>query len=315
LRSNRQILAGVSLLATVPPSPDMNGMDAPDPSTRPGLASRAPVHIGAVGLRVRDIDRMLDFYRRALGLTVLDRGNGAAKLGAGGVSFLELEHDPNARPDDKREAGLYHTAFLMPTRKELAQWLLQVARNHIPITGASDHGVSEAVYLDDPEGNGVEVYADRPPELWRWEGNLVVMNTDRLDVDSLLAEADPSLPYGAPPGLRVGHVHLRVGDIQAAENFYAGAIGLAITRRRGGATFLSSGRYHHHVAGNIWHSAGAGPRQNNCAGLAWFSIEAEDGERQAIAARLRAVGAPLAPFGSGYETADPWATAVRLVAP
>lgn len=292
----------------------MTAMDAPNPSARPGLASDAPLHIGAVGLRVRDLDRVLDFYRNVLGLAVLDYTDRGARLGAGGVSFLTLEHDPTAAPDDKREAGLYHTAFLMPTRKDLAQWLLQVARDRIPITGASDHGVSEAVYLDDPEGNGVEVYSDRPPDMWRWDGDLVVMTTDRLNVDSLLAEADPSAPYAAPNGLRVGHVHLRVGDIPAAEVFYRDALGLAVTRRRGGATFLSSGRYHHHIAGNVWHSAGAGRRQDGRAGLAWFAIEADDAEREAVAARLRAAGAPVTPLGRGYETADPWGTRVRLAA-
>jgi catechol 2,3-dioxygenase len=291
----------------------MTGMDAPNPSAVQGLAGRAPVHVGALGLRVRDLDRVLGFYRDVLGLAVLERTERLVRLGAGGVPFLELAHDPDAVPDHDREAGLYHTAFLMPTRRDLGQWLQHVARGRVPITGASDHGVSEAIYLDDPEGNGVEVYADRRPERWHWEADLVVMATDRLDLEGLLAEADASAAYAAPAGLRIGHVHLRVGDVGVAERFYRDAIGLAVTRRRGGATFLSSGRYHHHVAGNVWHSAGAGPRDDRRAGLAWFSLEMGPAERDAIAARLRAVDAPLASAGDTLETTDPWGTPVRLI--
>jgi catechol 2,3-dioxygenase len=197
-------------------SDDIRVMDAPNPSAHPGLAGRAPMHVGGVGLRVRDLDRVLDFYRGVLGLAVLDRKPDRVSLGAGGVAFLDLEHVPDALPDDAREAGLYHTAFLMPTRKDLAQWLLQAAHDRTPIVGASDHEVSEAIYLDDPEGNGVEVYADRAPERWRWEGGLVVMATERLDIPGLLADADRAGRYVAPDGLRIGHVHLRVGDVDAA---------------------------------------------------------------------------------------------------
>jgi catechol 2,3-dioxygenase len=289
-------------------------MDAPNPSALPAPALRTPLHIGAVGLRVRDLDRVLGFYRDVIGLSEIERAPGRARLGAGGTAFLELEHAPDALPDDPRQAGLYHTAFLMPTRKDLAQWLLQVARDRVPITGASDHSVSEAVYLDDPEGNGVEVYADRPPELWRWENDLVVMATERLNADALLAEADPAASYVAPGGLRIGHVHLRVGELAQAERFYSDGVGLQLTRRRGGATFMSSARYHHHVAANVWHSAGAGARDANRAGLAWVALEANDAaETDAVAARLRDQGAPVTPIADGFESADPWGTRVRFV--
>ena len=139
-------------------------MDAPNPSATPTFASRTPLHIGTVGLIARDLDKLAVYYRDMLGLDVIGRTDRTVRLGAGGVTILELEQRPDAKPDDQREAGLYHTAFLMPTRADLARWVLHIARSRVPVTGASDHGVSEAFYLDDPEGNGVEVYTDRPAE-------------------------------------------------------------------------------------------------------------------------------------------------------
>ena len=144
-------------------SADIAPMDAPNPSATPTFASRTPLHIAAVGLIVRDLDRLTTFYRDALGLSVLGDSDNGATLGTGGVPLVQLEHRPGAKPDDPREAGLYHTAFLMPTRCDLALWIRHVARRKVALTGASDHAVSEAFYLDDPEGNGIEVYYDRPP--------------------------------------------------------------------------------------------------------------------------------------------------------
>src|SRR5437899_12444378 len=156
-------------------------MDAPNPAATPTFASRTPLHIGAIGLKVRDLDRLTNFYRDVLGLAVIDRANDSTALGAGGVPFVHLEHRPNAKADDAREAGLYHTAFLMPTRADLARFVLHISRTRVPVAGASDHGVSEAIYLDDPEGNGVEVYADRPPETCAWRDGPVEMPTVALD--------------------------------------------------------------------------------------------------------------------------------------
>ena len=204
----------------------------------------------------------------------------------------------------------------MPTRADLARWVKHIAGARVPVTGASDHGVSEAIYLDDPEGNGVEVYADRPPETWNWRDGLVDMPTTGLDVADLVRAGRGGPDYSeAPAGLRVGHIHLRVGDLDAAERFYQKGIGFAPTRQRGGAMFMSSARYHHHVATNVWHSQGAGRRDDSRAGLAWFSIEANDGATlDTVAARLRAAGAPLVPAPTGFETNDPWGTRIRFVA-
>src|SRR4051812_10011022 len=223
-------------------------MDAATPSANPTFASRTPLHIGMVALTVRDLAKMAGYYADLLGLDELARDRNSVRLGAGGVPLLQLTQRDNALADDAREAGLYHTAFLMPTRADLGAWVLKIAGTRVPITGASDHGVSEAIYLDDPEGNGIEVYGDRPPESWTWRSDLVDMPTEALDLQDLIRAADGVSEYGeAPAGLRLGHIHLRVGALDAAQAFYVEGIGLVPTRRRGGALFMSSARYHHHV--------------------------------------------------------------------
>jgi catechol 2,3-dioxygenase len=290
-------------------------MDAANPSATPTFASRTPLHIGTVGLVARNLDLLTDYYKNLLGLTVQERTPKLAKLGVNGVTLIELEHRPDAKPDDQRTAGLYHTAFLMPTRQDHARWILHIARNRVPITGASDHGVSEAFYLDDPEGNGIEVYNDRPQDKWQRQDGLIVMATQQLDIEAIVREVEPTATYpAAPEGLRIGHIHLRVGDVEQAEQFYRGAVGLDLTRRRGGATFMSSGGYHHHVGANVWHSKGAAARDPERAGLAWFSMEARDGAAlEAATSRLKAAHAAVAPIPGGVETADPWGTRVRFV--
>src|SRR6187431_1211711 len=152
-------------------------MDAPNPSATPTFASRTPLHIGSIGLVARDLDRLTNFYRDLLGLTVLERTARLSRLGVGDTMLIEIEHRPNAKPDDPAQAGLYHTAFLMPTRQDHARWITHIARSRVPITGASDHGVSEAFYLDDPEGNGIEVYNDRPQQKWQRQDGMIVMAT------------------------------------------------------------------------------------------------------------------------------------------
>src|SRR5262245_48906009 len=269
-------------------------MDAQNPSSAITFANKTPLRIGAVGLKARDLSRLTDFYAEAIGLQVIDRDSTTARLGAGGVALLELEAAPNALPDDPRTAGLYHTAFLQPTRGDLGRWLVHAARHRVPLSGASDHLVSEAIYLDDPEGNGIEVYRDRLPQEWHWNGDRIQMATDRLDLDNLAADAGNASYAGAPAGLRVGHIHLRVGDLARTQAFYCDVVGLDPTSGRHGALFMSSGRYHHHIGSNVWHSAGAGRRDDARAGLSWFAIEAASAaERDAAMERLARAGTPL----------------------
>jgi catechol 2,3-dioxygenase len=292
----------------------MNTMDAPNPSVSPTFATSTPLHVGAIGLNVRDLDRVLAWYREVIGLAVLERRNGVARLGAGGLPLVELRQRDDLDSDDPHSAGLYHTAFLMPTRADLARWVLHIAQHRVPISGASDHGVSEAFYLDDPEGNGVEVYSDRPPQAWDWRAGMVSMKTERLDVERILTETGERGSFsGAPDGLRIGHIHLRVGDIERGERFYRDAVGLDVTRRREGASFMSSGGYHHHVALNVWQSAGAAARDPRRAGLAWFTLEARDQAAwDGVQQRLAAAGTNVTPQEGGFEAADPWGTRVRL---
>ncbi len=281
-------------------------MATPDPSSTPTFASRTPLHIRAVGLKVRDLDRTANFYRDAIGLDLWQRDGGRALLGAGGVPFLELEHAPQAKPDDTRSPGLFHTAFLMPTRKDLANWLQHTARHQVPLTGASDHLVSEAIYLDDPEGNGVEVYADRPADSWRWNNGTLAISTDPLNIEDLLRAGDAGADYQrAPGGLRIGHVHLRVGDAIEAETFYRNTVGLDLTTRYPGASFLSSGRYHHHLAANNWQSRGAGRRDPERAGLSYVAFAA-DNDATLAAVKDRLGTAATSPSAGALETEDPW---------
>jgi catechol 2,3-dioxygenase len=269
------------------------------PGGGPTFANQTPMRVGQVTLRVRNLDLVADYYRDAIGLTVMQRTPTGARLG-----------------EPRSAAGLYHTAFLMPTRKDLARWLVHAASNKVPLSGFADHLVSESVYLDDPEGNGIEVYADRAPENWKWDGATVAMATDPLDIDGLLTLTNSRIPdyAGAPEGLRIGHMHLRVGDLEQADRFYGGVIGFDPTRRRTGAAFLSSGRYHHHLGINVWQSAGAGRRDDAATGLAWFSLEVAKPELlEAQEQRLRQAGAPAAAISNGIETADPWGTKVRLI--
>jgi catechol 2,3-dioxygenase len=280
------------------------------------LAHATPLRVGAVSLVVRDLDRVSAFYRDVIGLTVIERSEGAARLGVGGTVLLHLERRAEAPFERHGTAGLYHTAFLMPTRKDLARWLVHVALNRVRLTGFADHAVSEAVYLDDPEGNGVEVYADRAPDLWRWDGGAVTMTTDRLDIDDLvsLTNIQVSDYASAPEALRIGHMHLRVGDVERGRAFYGDVVGLDTTRQRGGAAFLSSGRYHHHLGINVWQSTGAGLRPAETTGLGWFSLEAKDrAGLDALRGRVAASGASVKDVPGGFEIADPWGTAVRLV--
>jgi catechol 2,3-dioxygenase len=275
--------------------------------------SAAPMRIGRVTLKVRHLDGVSDFYRDTPGLDVLERTERRATLGSGNTPLLVLNGDPNLAPSDRRQVGLFHTAFLLPTRADLARWLRHVADARVPLQGASDHIVSEALYLADPEGNGIEVYIDRPVPAWLDAKGDIQMTTDPLDVQDLLAASGGTAWNGFPDTGSIGHVHMRVGDTAKADRFYRDILGFKVTVDYPGASFYGSGGYHHQLAGNVWSSRGASPRPDGAAGLdAVEIIVREAAEIDAVAARAKAAG--LQPeFDDGTTTLhDPWGTSIKL---
>lgn len=261
------------------------------------FAATTPTSIARVGLKARDADALADFYRTTVGLQELSRDAETVTLGTQDRALLVLERDPGAKPDDPRTAGLFHTAFLLPSRADLGRWINHAIADRIVVDGASDHIVSEALYLTDPEGNGIEIYADRPREEWTWRDGLVEMATMRMDVPSVVGSvpAGDAGWTGLPADTVVGHVHLRVGDPRAAEDFWHREFGFDTVARYGAqAVFLSSGGYHHHIGANTWQSAGAGQRDPGRSGLSWVEM------RSANATAPR-------------QAQDPWGTVIRLV--
>lgn len=257
----------------------------------------APLRIGTVRLKVRDLDAVSAFYKAVLGLSPIETGDRRVTLGKGTMPLLELEGDPALAPHDPRQAGLFHTAFLMPTRADLARWVAHVSEAGVPLQGASDHIVSEALYLADPEGNGMEVYVDRPVARWHDTNGEIRMSTDPLDVPDLLKGAEGTTWSGFPEGGSIGHVHLQVGDTGEADRFYRDVLGLEIAARYPGASFYGSGGYHHQLAGNVWNSRRAGMRPEGMAGLAEVILRADPAQREAIIARA-----------GGDRLKDPWGT-------
>ena len=303
------ISTGTILMATTP-------ITSASASPAPSFAVTTPMHIDSVALRVRDLDGMTRFYRDVIGLDLLSETASQAVLGKDGQTLLTLIARLSDSPDDKVSAGLYHTAFLMPSRQALGEWLITVARNGVKFTGFADHLVSEATYLDDPEGNGVEVYCDRSPLSWKWHNGLIEMASDELDIDGLVKgqPLDGTLPYVAPSGLRIGHVHLRVGDVAKAEDFYIGTAGLERVASFGGsATFLANGRYHHHIGANVWQSRNAGPRRDTMSGLDNLAFSTALPLMDGLRGRLKAGGVDFHEQGDVIEALDPWGTTVRFI--
>ena len=239
--------------------------------------------LGKVTLTIADLSRSLAFYRDTLGFTVNSIQPGRAELGAGGNTFLILVEQPGIAPRPSRTTGLFHFAILVPTREDLARSLRRLAEHGYPLSGASDHLVSQALYLTDPDGLGIEIYHDRPREEWTWVGDQVRMASDPLDLDELL-NLVPDSGDGLAPGTRIGHVHLHVADLQKARDFYEGLLGFDLVSRYPGALFLSAGRYHHHIAVNTW--AGSAPPPEGVAGLKSFEVLIPASDFEGVRGRL-----------------------------
>jgi catechol 2,3-dioxygenase len=245
--------------------------------------------MGAVQLTVSDLARSLGFWQRTVGLEALERAESRATLGAGGRELVVLVEEPGARPAHGH-TGLFHLALLLPTRTDLACWLAHAARERVPLQGASDHYVSEALYLGDPDGHGIEIYADRPREVWQGQVD-VRMTSLPLDADDVLSELeDPEQePFGGlADGTAMGHVHLRVAGVSESIGFYRDVLGFELTARLGDqAAFLAAGGYHHHIGANTWQSAGAAPPREGTARLLYATIVLPDETaRSDVLARL-----------------------------
>jgi catechol 2,3-dioxygenase len=278
----------------------------------------ADTRMGAVRLTVGDLDGARDFYRDAIGLSELDHADGVVRLGTtNGESLVELAGSPDAPPRPRGTSGLFHLAILVPTRADLARALQRVAEAGWRLSGASDHLVSEALYLNDPEGNGIELYRDRPREEWPVRDGVLQMDTLPLDLDGVLGELHREDAEAAMPvGTRMGHVHLNVSDLTAAEAFYAGALGFDVTvRGYPGALFVSAGGYHHHLGLNTWAGEGAPPAPEGSRGLRQFEIRLPGADQLAAEEdRLREAGFEPRRDGDEVRATDPSGNAVVLSA-
>ncbi len=278
--------------------------DAIDPETQ----------VGPVVLTVSNLEQATDFYVGKLGFQTTSEAGAITRLGAGGVDLLVLVENPAAR-HVSRTTGLFHFAILLPSRADLGRCLLHYLQAGGRLQGAADHLVSEALYLSDPEGNGIEIYRDRPRHEWIHDGNEIRMATDPLDVEDLLKDGSEGAWLGMPAGATIGHMHLRVADIPRSEWFYHDVLGFDITARYGeSASFLSAGGYHHHIAVNTWGSAGAPPPPSGATGLREFTVRLPNlAEIDRVADRILSAGIPLEDSSTGALVRDPSGNLIRLV--
>ncbi|MCB5293226.1 VOC family protein [Arthrobacter sp. SO3] len=276
----------------------------------------AELTMGTVMLKVGDMKVMTDYYQRALGLDIVAEQDGGLYLGRRQKPLVHLAPAPGLSVPSRGEAGLFHTALLFDDQSSLAATVASAAQYEPQsITGSADHLVSEAFYFNDPEGNGIELYWDRPRDAWSWDGTSVVMDSLALPpqrfLEQFLTEESVSGQREAAAG--VGHVHLQVGDVQSAQDFYVGTLGFERTAGwHGQALFVSAGGYHHHMAMNVWNSRGAGPRRDTL-GLGEVLIEVPAGDDiGALADRLKTAGVQSHHTGAELRFEDPWRNRIRV---
>lgn len=284
--------------------------------TSTSFALTRPAFVGQAHLAVGDLDGVSRFYQTMLGLKTFEKSASGVLLGAGERPFLQITTDRALRRAPRSGAGLFHNAFLVPGRPELARWLRHAARSGVILDGASDHLVSEAIYLSDPEGNGIEIYRDRSPMEWTYRPDgTVEMATHRLDLQALYDSVPDDTWEGMADGTGLGHIHLQVGGIPAADAFYRDVLGMKLMSASAGAHFYATGAYHHHVAANVWNSNRAAPREKNLTGLQDYTLAFNDragldaalasAERLEVkATRENGVWSLTDPFGIGVRLAS-----------
>lgn len=283
------------------------------PSAGPTAALPPTLRLGPVHLTVSDLDRATIWYQRALGVRVHRVDDGKAELGDGVETVVVLHEDPRALPAD-RHAGLYHYALLYPGREELARAVVRIAAARVPIQGASDHGTHEAIYLPDPDGNGIELAADRPRD--EWPAGLGYQGGPApLDLDSLLSTIGDEAPSDhVEEGLRMGHVHLHVGDADQGLAFYRDVLGFELQAHLGTAAFVSAGGYHHHLGFNTWKGLGVGPAPVHTVGLRHWTVQLPTNADVAeVRTRAEAAGIAIDTVDGGFRARDPWQIAVQFV--
>jgi len=271
-------------------------------------------YVGEVGLKVMDIEKMKRFYKEVIGLDVISEDGQKVELGAGGNILLKLETMEGATPKQGRYAGLYHFAILLPTREDLGKILIHLHQQGIQL-GSSDHLVSEALYLSDPEGNGIEIYRDRGPEQWNWSNDEVSMTVDPIDSQGLVEEAQktPEPWKGMPDATVMGHIHLHVSNLIEAKNFYVEGLGFEVVSRLGGqALFLADQKYHHHIGMNVWNGVGIPALPEKEAGLHYYTLIMEEEKRSQVVDNLRTMGIEVVDHKDYWEVKDPSGNAVRL---
>lgn len=273
--------------------------------------------VGQVDLKVESIERSLEFYQNIIGFQVLEQTADSALLTADGKTpLLSIEVPKNVVKKEPRTTGLYHFALLLPARSDLAKVIQHFIDLQYPIQGASDHLVSEALYLADPDGNGIEIYSDRPSATWKWNNDEVVMTTEALDIESILAEGNVEPWNGLPNGTLMGHIHLHVAEFEKIEEFYCKGLGFDIVTRYGRqALFISTGGYHHHIGLNTWNGVGASTPSGNSVGLKWFTLHFPNAEaRKSVIERLQRLGVEVTEDDGTYLTKDPSGNGIRLPA-
>jgi catechol 2,3-dioxygenase len=271
--------------------------------------------VGQVNLKVQNFERALAFYKEVIGFKVFEQTERSAKLTADGKTvLLSIEQPVDVIPKQARTTGLYHFALLLPHRSDLAKIIRHFVEVSYPLQGASDHLVSEALYLADPDGNGIEIYTDRPASKWDWNNNEVVMATEALDAENLLAEGLDGSWNGLPAGTIMGHIHLHVSELVNTEQFYTKGLGFEVVSRYGSqALFISSGKYHHHIGLNTWNGIGAPKPPVNSAGLESFTLVLPNEESViATIAQLKEIGSSVTEEEHGVYTFDPSGNRINL---
>ena len=269
------------------------------------------IYVNEVNIKVSNLARSIQFYEEIIGLKVLSQTETTANLTADGkTTLVSLTQIENALPKS-RTAGLYHFAILLPSRKNLAVFLRHLIQSGYPF-GAGDHLVSEALYLNDPDGNGIEVYSDRPASKWAWKDDLVIMSTEQIDAKGILAESQS--PWnGLPAGTIMGHIHLHVSNLQEAEDFYTKGLGFDVVSYYPQAVFMASEKYHHHIAINTWAGIGAPPTPENGVGLNWYEVVyPNENARKETDERLQSLGYEVEEESDYFVTSDPSGNNIRL---